>query len=251
MHGGTVGTKAKILEAAKRHFAEFGLQHASIRAITRLAGVNSALLRYHFGSKRELYEAVVRETAHAMIAERVAMLEQLRQQFAGDPIPLAELLRAYCRPILMDAADSSRDAAIYLRFFGRMYTEPSDELREITQSQFTHLQLLYLDEIARTVPNVPRSELIFRFGLMIGALTFLGSKTGVIEILSDGKVDSTDEQLSVDLFVAAYSALFEAPTGERDARNRNGGISAPGKGAPSRAGRQRGPEVARRSRRSG
>lgn len=205
-------TRERIIEAAKQHFAEFGLQHASVRALTEIAGVNSALVRYHFGSKRALFEEVVHRTAKRLIDSRIESLERLRFRHSDQPIPVRDLLKAYSEPIIGGKDEQlAKDAAIYLRFFGRVYTEPSDELRGILQSQFTELQTQYIDEIARSVAYVPRDEIVYRFGLLIGALTFLGSKTGIMEILSKGRVNAGDPEYVVSCFVTAYTAVFTAP----------------------------------------
>lgn len=52
-------TRATILAAAERAFAESGLAGARTDAIAAAAGVNKALLYYYFQSKERLYEAVV------------------------------------------------------------------------------------------------------------------------------------------------------------------------------------------------
>lgn len=206
-------TREKIIEAARQHFAEFGLQHASVRAITKLAGVNSALIRYHFGSKDMLYKEVIEGCAASMIKERTEALEALRQHHWPEPIPVRSLLSIYAQPVLRNGNDPVRDAAIYLRLFGRMYTEPSDDLRKLTQTQFTAIQRAFIDEICRTLPGLTREVVVFRFGLLVGALTFLGSSTGVIEELSEGALDTkADDERSLALFTESFAALFAAPS---------------------------------------
>jgi TetR/AcrR family transcriptional regulator len=54
-------TRAAILLAAERVFAESGLAGARTDAIAVAAGVNKALLYYYFKSKERLYEAVIEE----------------------------------------------------------------------------------------------------------------------------------------------------------------------------------------------
>ena len=52
-------THRQILLAARRAFARDGFKAASVRDIAREAGAHPALLRYHFGSKEELYGHVI------------------------------------------------------------------------------------------------------------------------------------------------------------------------------------------------
>jgi AcrR family transcriptional regulator len=57
------GTAAKILDAAEHAFAEHGYAGTSTRAIARRAGVPFGALHYHWGSKKQLWEAVFRRLA--------------------------------------------------------------------------------------------------------------------------------------------------------------------------------------------
>jgi len=52
-------TRAAILAAAERIFAEGGLEGARMDAIAAKAGVNKALLYYYFRGKEELYAAIL------------------------------------------------------------------------------------------------------------------------------------------------------------------------------------------------
>ncbi|MEQ6333944.1 TetR family transcriptional regulator [Sphingobium sp. MK2] len=52
-------SRAKLIEAATGEFAARGFDGASTRQIAELAGLKHALLIYHFGSKRALWEAVM------------------------------------------------------------------------------------------------------------------------------------------------------------------------------------------------
>jgi AcrR family transcriptional regulator len=51
-------TKERILAAAKRIFAEKGFSGARMSGIAELAGVNQALIHYHFSSKEMLYKTL-------------------------------------------------------------------------------------------------------------------------------------------------------------------------------------------------
>ena len=61
-----ISTKDKLLEAASRLFSQRGFDATSVRDICLEAGVNNALVNYHFGDKRSLYHAVIeRELANS------------------------------------------------------------------------------------------------------------------------------------------------------------------------------------------
>ncbi|HEX2820067.1 MAG TPA: TetR family transcriptional regulator [Streptosporangiaceae bacterium] len=69
--------RARIREAAIRHFAEEGYERATIRGIARTAGVSPGLLRHHFGSKEELRQACDEYVA--------GVLRGVNARILGDP----------------------------------------------------------------------------------------------------------------------------------------------------------------------
>lgn len=67
-------TREALLSAGSELFAAHGYDGVSVETLAERAGVNKALVSYHFGGKRGLYGAILRET-FAELAERVAALE--------------------------------------------------------------------------------------------------------------------------------------------------------------------------------
>jgi AcrR family transcriptional regulator len=63
----TLETREILLEAAGRIFAQNGFRAATVRRITREAGVNLAAVNYHFRDKRELYTSALKH-AHQVAA---------------------------------------------------------------------------------------------------------------------------------------------------------------------------------------
>jgi AcrR family transcriptional regulator len=99
--------RARILETARRLFAEGTYASTTVRAVAAEAGVNPALVIHYFGSKRDLFVATLRLPLH--LRERVAALvrtdpadlgEQVVRLYLGlwqDPVtraPLAAMLRS-------------------------------------------------------------------------------------------------------------------------------------------------------------
>ncbi|MGW5157959.1 TetR/AcrR family transcriptional regulator [Nonomuraea wenchangensis] len=68
--------RARIRDAALRHFGEHGFDRATTRAIAETAGVSPGLLRHHFGSKQALREAC---DAHL-----VKLISRINEQAGAD-----------------------------------------------------------------------------------------------------------------------------------------------------------------------
>lgn len=71
-------TAQKIIEAAAEEFAGHGLAGARIDRIAKLAGVNKAMIYYHFKSKDELYQTIIDRHLNKIsnfFRERVALLD--------------------------------------------------------------------------------------------------------------------------------------------------------------------------------
>lgn len=62
-------TRAVLLDAAVRLFAEQGIEAVSVRAVNRAAGVAPAAVHYHFGSKAALLDAVVARHGEEVVAD--------------------------------------------------------------------------------------------------------------------------------------------------------------------------------------
>ena len=71
--GDLATTKAKILDAAFRRLAQQGYAALSIRDIARDAGVNHALINYHFRTKDRLVIAVLDEANRQLLARQQTM----------------------------------------------------------------------------------------------------------------------------------------------------------------------------------
>ncbi|MFE1906966.1 TetR/AcrR family transcriptional regulator [Streptomyces gardneri] len=78
-------TREKLLEGALRTLVEQGITKASARAIATTAGVNQALVFYHFGSVDELLAAACRHGAERRVArhrERLRSVGSLTELLA-------------------------------------------------------------------------------------------------------------------------------------------------------------------------
>ncbi len=87
-------SRARILRAAERLFAEHGFRRVTVRDICRAARVNVAAVNYHFGDKLGLYHEIVQAAIEAM---RAATDEARR---AGEGLAPEERLGRYVAAIV-------------------------------------------------------------------------------------------------------------------------------------------------------
>ena len=96
---GVSGTREAILDAARRAFAEQGYQHATVRGVADLAGVDPALVHHYFGTKQALFVAAVQLPVNPV--------EQLMAVLAEDPGQAGERMVELFLSIWDHAADRS------------------------------------------------------------------------------------------------------------------------------------------------
>tara|TARA_R110002072_G_C7969662_1_gene534675 strand:+ start:5455 stop:6108 length:654 start_codon:yes stop_codon:yes gene_type:complete len=164
-------TEDAILDAAGRHFAEYGYNGTSIRAILRDANVNAAAAHYHFGSKEILYRAVIE---HYL----VPLSEQRQQQFdsldLSDPDPrrnLELLVDAYVRPHLLLCSDPNAES--YLKIMWRFGVEVWP-LAQIVHAEVIHpVRKQYLKAVRKQLPSLDLDTTRRLFGwttsIMVGS----------------------------------------------------------------------------------
>lgn len=114
-------TKAALIRAGERLFAEKGLAGVSVRDITVAAGArNQSALHYHFGSVEEL----IRE----IFAQRFRRIEEARRErldaidSAGKSHDLQALMEANVGPLF--EACLEENGRLYARFSVQLMTDP-------------------------------------------------------------------------------------------------------------------------------
>ncbi|MDR3640408.1 MAG: CerR family C-terminal domain-containing protein [Humidesulfovibrio sp.] len=119
-------TKARLLQAGRKVFAERGLENATIREICSLAEANVAAVNYHFGSKERLYIAVLQDYIQRE-DERHPHDEGVTPQSAPE-----DRLRAYLRGFLLQTlGDGDPENERLGKLLTQEFIEPSQYFGEI------------------------------------------------------------------------------------------------------------------------
>ena len=182
---GAAATKNRILDAAEGLFVEHGFEATSLRAITTAAGVNLAAVNYHFGSKEELFEAVLTRRLDPMNLRRVALLTELEHLAGEGPVPCDKILSALFLPALELARDPARGGANFLRLLGRAYADPAPFIRHFLSEHYAEMIARFKEAFARALPTLPRRELSWRLHFMMGALSYTLAGTDALRLIHE------------------------------------------------------------------
>lgn len=212
-------SRDKILRAAIEHFAEHGLENASVRAISKAAGVNHALIGYNFGSKLALYKEVLDWCIKATSPLRTQALDDLERKAKGKPIPLKKLMDAYIRGFFDGYGEPESPASIYLRFYGRIYTEPTGEVGSALMELGRPFRERFLQAFARTLPQLSRKQLVYRLGTVIGMITFWRADSGFMDahFEEDQPRSAEVEDLIAELVEMGCGIFRAKPVGSKNA----------------------------------
>ena len=116
----TSGTDLKIKAAGRKLLQEKGLAGLSVRGTCRLAGVNTGMFSYYFGSKEEFVQIILKETyAEFMLKlhSEATVAGEPREKLKGALVEVGKFareLRKALPMLLADLAYGKREAFIFL-----------------------------------------------------------------------------------------------------------------------------------------
>lgn len=182
---GSVATKHRILDAAEALFMEHGFEATSLRAITAAAEANLAAVNYHFGTKEELFEAVLTRRLDPMNQRRVALLTELEALAGEGVVPCDRVLAAMFLPALELARDPALGGTNFLRLLGRAYADPAPFIRHFLSEHYAEMIARFKEAFARALPHLPRRELSWRLHFIMGALSYTLAGTDALKLIHE------------------------------------------------------------------
>ncbi|GAA5444798.1 hypothetical protein Misp06_02988 [Microbulbifer sp. NBRC 101763] len=201
-------TVSRILDAAEALFAERGFTETSLRTITSTAGVNLAAVNYHFGSKKELIQAVFERFLTPFTEDLEAELD--RRIATGQELHVEGLLESLYRVGLGGLSDRGLDPQRFMRLLGLAYTQFQGHLRRFIVSRYGDSYRRFAGLLAEALPGVDPVTFYWRLYFMLGATIFTLSSYDAIEaILREdfGAQSSLPETL--ERLVPAASAMLK------------------------------------------
>ncbi len=202
-------TRERILDAAERLFAAQGFHAVSVRDITTAAGVDVALVNYHFGGKLALFEDVFMRRAEVLNAERLRRLEMLVAKAAPKPPSIESIIDAFTHPLLDRSARGGPGWKAYFALIAQVNN--STEFGGLMMTRyFDPVVHAFIAALRSTMPECDERDIYWSYHFLSGALTLTFAETGRIDNLSQGLCRSSDLDSVHERLVPYVAAGFRA-----------------------------------------
>lgn len=168
--GASPDTRERVLDAAERLFADYGLDRVSIRDITGAAGVNLGAINYHFGSKDNLIVAVVERRIAPASEERLRGLEAVEKAAGGKPPSLEAILEALFRPAVKQAMQEAQGGRTFAKLMARSFVDPHPAVEKTMHRYVGEVAKRFDAALLRVMPELTMEDVFWRMHLLMGAL---------------------------------------------------------------------------------
>lgn len=182
-------TADAILDAAEAVFSELGFAGATTRAIAEMAGVNLALIHYHFGTKEQLFDAAFSRRSDEINALRGQRLAALMAR--PDPT-LEEMLDCFLRPSVQIGRGANHGNYQFSRLLANVAAGTDDRSRRLTSRQFDAIAREFIAAMQVVVPGLGHPMAVRGYLFATSISMSLMARTGRAESLSDGTLSEDD-----------------------------------------------------------
>ncbi len=198
-------TKQAILHAAEVLFAGQGYAQTSLRTITARANVNLASVNYHFGSKKNLIQAVLKQYFDVLMPQIDSTLDALEPAQGNEGV--GQVLSSLIAPMLTLRSVQANGTELFVQLLGRGYNESQGHLRRFIMQDYGVTLRKLVARIQSCLPEVEEEELFWRLHFAIGSFVFsMASSQALREIAEadyDRQVDIADVIKKLVPFVAS------------------------------------------------
>jgi AcrR family transcriptional regulator len=203
-----------ILCAAEDLFSTNGFNAVSVRDIAQAAGANPGSVTYHFKTKDGLLLEIYRRHCGPMNVRRLELLAAARR-VRDLKDKLEAIARAYVLPAFSSGSDLAGGGARFTRLRAVMSAEGNAVAGKIIAQTFDDTSHAFIDAICESLPQIPRTEIVWRSHFLLGALYYTLVTPERVSRLSRGEADGSDSANAIEQLVHATVASFQAPALDR------------------------------------
>ncbi|MFZ5670272.1 MAG: TetR/AcrR family transcriptional regulator [Pseudomonadota bacterium] len=203
-----IDLKAAILDSAEALFARHGFYGVTTRQVASEAGVDTALIHYYFGAKRELFDAVLLRRAEILNRDRSRAMAAYEAAHPGT-MTAEGVIAAFMGPLIEQALNGGQGWKNWLALVAQINITPAWG-GEVMHRFFDPVVHQLIDTLGRAIPGATLSDLYWCYQFLTGSMMLTVSETGRIDQLSDGLCHSSDLDAARQRLYAYCAAGFEA-----------------------------------------
>jgi len=207
-----VKARGRLLDSAEALFAERGLFGVTTRQVADAAGVDVALIYYHFKNKLSLFDAVIERRARPLV---VARRDSLHAYVAANRVITVEgAVAAFINPMIDLWLNGDAGWQSYFAIVAQIDNTPwGGEVIHRFYDANVH-ELIEVLQIA--LPGSPKRELYWAYNFLAGSMMLALSGTERVDRLSDGLCRAKDlEAARMRLINYCGGGLLAMVTAER------------------------------------
>jgi len=207
-----VQARGRLLDSAESLFAGRGLFGVTTRQVADAAGVDVALIYYHFKNKSGLFDAVLERRARPLV---LARRDSLRTYAAASGrISVEGAVAAFINPMIDLWLNGEAGWRSYFALVAQMDNTPWGG--EIIHRFFDDNVHELIDVLQLALPGSPKRELYWAYNFVAGSMMLALSGTERVDRLSDGLCRAKDlEAVRMRLLNYCAGGLLAMVTAER------------------------------------
>lgn len=230
-------TRTGLIDAAEQLFAERGFYGVTTREVATTAGVDDALIYYHFKNKRDLFDAVFERRALVLHTARHESLVRYEKRARGKPT-VEGAIAAFINPMIDLSQQGDPGWKSYFALVAQIDNAPWGS--EIIHRFFDPVVYELVVLLGKALPDTPQFELYWAYNFLAGSMMLALSETERVDRLSLGRCHAKDLD-AVRHRLLAYCAgglramISHAATARQNSPGLRAAVAAP---VPSRSARK-------------
>jgi len=203
--------KRRLILAAMRLFAEYGVDSVSLRMINREAGSkNNSALHYHFGSKLGLIEAVDQFIQQHFDEMREPAISDLESRAAAGDASLQDIMQVFTDAYvgIIVSYDWGYDA---VRTIARMEFDANDEVHKLLSKSAGHSVKRFAKLARPLLPDLTSKQFKQRYNFVMNSIINGFASYRNLDATYLGDLSIKDLKGLASFFTATATAILTAP----------------------------------------
>ncbi|MET0310183.1 MAG: TetR family transcriptional regulator [Sphingomonas sp.] len=162
---------AALMDSATTVFSRSGYEGASLRDIAADAGLPLSTINAYFGTKADLFVAVMQGIWREIEAERRALLAERVAAKGGGPADLRDIVTALTKPLVNRARSTDPLVRRAPRLLRQWMNVPAEVREAMRRRSFSNPSLrIWIASVMDASPGLSNAQAVWGFSFIVGAL---------------------------------------------------------------------------------